>query len=273
MVDVPGLGKLFAWGPTVPADEATGYAKGCIFQHTDAAGGGTLFYVNTGSTTSANFDAMLVQSAATFTDNVTLQGNLTVQGDATFEDDLTLVDKAITNPAFAGTASGTGVSATERGAGTIHRTILTLTGVVIDTTDAGANGGHGTLPIYTFPTGYIKILGCMLWIDTITAGAGGIDDAGVIDIGLGSAAVGVDNEELATTEQDIGNKVDLTLVAGTKSNVGSYNYTDLALDGTSTAIIANLNAAVTAATHGAAADTLTITGRINIDWVNIGEPQ
>lgn len=44
-------------GITVPADSAAGYATGCLFLHTDG-GAGTALYVNVGSNTSCNFDAV-----------------------------------------------------------------------------------------------------------------------------------------------------------------------------------------------------------------------
>ena len=56
---VNSAGKiLYATGLTVPGDGETGYAKGCLFIDTDVAGGTTGLYVNVGTTTSANFDAV-----------------------------------------------------------------------------------------------------------------------------------------------------------------------------------------------------------------------
>ena len=48
---------LDASGDTVPSDGATGYATGCLFKHTDG-GAGTSLYVNEGSGTSADFNAL-----------------------------------------------------------------------------------------------------------------------------------------------------------------------------------------------------------------------
>lgn len=50
---------LRAHGITVPADGATGYATGCLFQHTDG-GNATALYVNEGTETSADFNAITV---------------------------------------------------------------------------------------------------------------------------------------------------------------------------------------------------------------------
>jgi len=48
---------LLASGITVPTDGTAGYETGCLFQHTDG-GDGTALYVNIGSNTSCNFDAL-----------------------------------------------------------------------------------------------------------------------------------------------------------------------------------------------------------------------
>jgi len=53
----PGL--LLASGKTVPADGTSGYQTGCLFQHTDG-GAGTALYVNEGTVTSCDFDAVTV---------------------------------------------------------------------------------------------------------------------------------------------------------------------------------------------------------------------
>lgn len=59
IVEVPGIGILQAYGPTVPSDGADGFAPGCLFQHIDGSAG-TFLYCNEGSVTSANFDAVTV---------------------------------------------------------------------------------------------------------------------------------------------------------------------------------------------------------------------
>lgn len=55
----PPGGFLFANGPTVPADGSAGYATGCLFQHTDG-GDGTALYLNEGTSSSADFNAITV---------------------------------------------------------------------------------------------------------------------------------------------------------------------------------------------------------------------
>lgn len=62
------LGYMWAYGNTVPTDGATGYSKGCIFQKYDGTLG-TLLYINIGSVTSANFDAI---DDVLFADNISI---------------------------------------------------------------------------------------------------------------------------------------------------------------------------------------------------------
>jgi len=52
-------GILLCYGTTVPTDATAGYAKGCLFIHTDGAAG-TMIYCNEGSNTSCDFDAVSV---------------------------------------------------------------------------------------------------------------------------------------------------------------------------------------------------------------------
>jgi len=51
-------GLLFASGATVPTDGTDGYQTGAIFQHTDG-GAETALYVNEGSVTSCDFNAIV----------------------------------------------------------------------------------------------------------------------------------------------------------------------------------------------------------------------
>lgn len=59
--DTAGNGIL-AFGTTVPSDGAAGYASGCLFMDTDASAGAQLF-VNEGSATSADFNAIPTASS------------------------------------------------------------------------------------------------------------------------------------------------------------------------------------------------------------------
>lgn len=57
IAEKPGVGILLAAGTTVPTDGAAGYATGCIFFKTDG-GEDTAAYINDGSNTSADFNAL-----------------------------------------------------------------------------------------------------------------------------------------------------------------------------------------------------------------------
>jgi hypothetical protein len=52
-------GKLLDFGNTVPSDGVAGFATGCIFMHTDG-GDGTALFVNEGTASSADFNAITV---------------------------------------------------------------------------------------------------------------------------------------------------------------------------------------------------------------------
>ncbi len=52
-------GFLLVSGATVPTDGAAGYQTGCLFQHTDG-GAGTALYVNEGTVSACDFDAVTV---------------------------------------------------------------------------------------------------------------------------------------------------------------------------------------------------------------------
>lgn len=54
---------LFAHGATVPTDGTAGYETGAVFQHIDGAEGSS-FYVNEGTSSSCNFDAVASLTAA-----------------------------------------------------------------------------------------------------------------------------------------------------------------------------------------------------------------
>ena len=54
--DNPSTDVMWAKGAVVPTDGDAGYAKGCIFIHTDG-GEDTTLYVNEGTAASADFNA------------------------------------------------------------------------------------------------------------------------------------------------------------------------------------------------------------------------
>ena len=55
-------GFMKGWGITVPTDAETGWAPAAEFHHTDGSGETDLFFINIGSKTSCNFNAVTVAS-------------------------------------------------------------------------------------------------------------------------------------------------------------------------------------------------------------------
>lgn len=192
---------------------------------------------------------------------LTLAGVQTISGVKTFAaEPLTSVG--------VGAVAGTGITVSESGNAALHRTTFTLTAHSLTMTDAGAAGCHGSQKIYDFPEGHILILGahCVL---TVTAGAGGIADTAVLDLGVGSAAAGVDNDELATTEANVLHVDELELADGVAA-ADDILVANLALDGSATAADLYLNVAVDA-DDASASDTLAVTGTITVLWTKLGD--
>ncbi len=177
---------------------------------------------------------------------------------------------ALQDTAGAGAAAGTGVVATEYGAGTYHQTVLTLTNTPVIMTDATTAGNQGTLKVYDFPAGNLTMLGATCDLTTL-AGAGGIADTGALVGSVGTAAVGVDNATLTTTEANLIPSTAGTLVAGAGTLKGKSTTALLAVfDGTTTAVDAILNLAVPDA-GSSADDTVTVNGTITLSWLNNGD--
>lgn len=176
---------------------------------------------------------------------------------------------ALLAPAVGTKVSVDGLEVSEQGIGPVRKTVLTLKDFVLNVTDATTAGAHGSQKLYDFPEGHIKIIGAHAKWDSIVAGSGGIGNSAEIDIGVGTVAASTSDETLSSTEQNIVTKADISLSNGAGSG-DAVNTTDLALDGSSTAIDAFLNVAVTAATSDSD-DTLTISGIITIHWVLLGD--
>lgn len=55
-------GLLRASGKVVPTDGTSGYAPGCLFQHTDGTTYATVLYCNVGTAASCDFNVVTVAS-------------------------------------------------------------------------------------------------------------------------------------------------------------------------------------------------------------------
>ena len=202
------------------------------------------------------------QATANF---VISEGVATIAGVKTFS-------SALVTGAEVGTVSGTGITVVERGSGIFHETIFTITAHALTVTDSGANGGHGSQKIYDFPEGHIKVISGHANVTVFSAQGTAAADSGVFDIALGTTATATDNEELATTEQDIVTKIEGTLDGSgdLSSAVSNIDSTDETFDGSTTAIDLFLNAAITAATISAT-EVFDVTAVVTVYWVNAGD--
>lgn len=169
-----------------------------------------------------------------------------------------------------GTASGTGVVATEYGNGVVHKTVLTLTAAQIPTTDATTAGASGGLKVYTFPEGVIQVLGASYNLTTARVSTGLATTAAMVG-SLGTVSALTEGDAtLTSTEADIIASTTGTLTAGAGSfkKHGSINTT--AFDGHTTPVPVWLNTAVVDA-GTSANDALACTGTITLSWVNLGD--
>ena len=179
-------------------------------------------------------------------------------------------------------ATKTGLSVVEKGNGAVHKTILTLDEVSIASTDGtipATSGAWGTQLLYTFPEGHICVLGAhqvypLAGLEAVTGGGGGLSDTADFEIGVGTVAA----TNIVAFDLDGGTDENLcaasvaALTGGTSDAIeSSVNAAVLALDGSTAAVIAQLNfRTVDDADHGTVADALLVSGTVTIVWANIG---
>lgn len=162
------------------------------------------------------------------------------------------------------------VSAAEYGDGTFHKTVLTLTAVPVTMRDTEQGGG---VKIYDFPVGYIQRLGASgtIAVTTTSELATTLNTGVTCNWGVGSTTQA--SATVATTEQDFVNVTAFT--ASATIDVAGADATGVgvgvlaSLDGTSTAVDAFLNLAVATATDIDGDATVTVSGTINIAWMNL----
>jgi hypothetical protein len=162
------------------------------------------------------------------------------------------------------------VTVTEFGNGAYHRTVLDIAALPIETVDNGTAGHAGGTKLYDFPKGYLHILsGVQKW-DLLTADGTGIPNDAELDIAVGSTVATTDMGALSGTAENIVNKDDITLSSSVSATDQlQAEVTGGGVDGSATASDAYLNLAGTAATCDANG-VLTVTGTIEIVWVNLG---
>lgn len=127
----PGVGVLFASSSTVPADGAAGYAPGCLFIQDDGAAGLQL-YVNEGSATSADFNAVLGTAGS-------LAGLTATAAELNRLDD-SLATNTLARGAGVDTAESYAAGIDRAGSLVVTRIVLDLTGMVGSATDLAVIG-------------------------------------------------------------------------------------------------------------------------------------
>lgn len=209
------------------------------------ASGGTLTLAGTQTVSSGG--ALTAASGST----VTLAGTTVVTG-------------TVTPVHAAGTAAGSGITASESG-DAVNVTTITLASKAVTMTDATTNGCHGSTLLYTFAAEGVSILKAESNL-TFTAGSGGIADGAALVYGVGSATIGTNNATITSTEGDVIPSTAATLTSGTVSNVKGCVSAPLTLNGQASAKSMYLNLAVPDA-DSSGNDTITVSGTVTIKWV------
>jgi len=186
------------------------------------------------------------------------------------EADIRLEDGSIinSNSGAPTLASATGLSGVNNAAYTVHKSVMTFSSYSMTITDAAGNGAHGSVKLIDFPEGHIKMIGAHQVLTCTRVGTDIHADA-IFDAGVGTEAVGTDNDVLAGNEAVLTAKDDLALVAGTVT-ADIINSTDQTIDGSATSSDAYLNVAITEADCDGN-DALTIDGTVTITWILLGD--
>ncbi len=149
---------------------------------------------------------------------------------------------------------------------------FTLVAARVPVTDAAGSGSYGALKLFDFNEGAISFEGCRQNYTAFAEGAALTTAAGdaVFDIGIGSIAIAAAADgALATTNDNIGDEVAITLSGGTGTGTGLFRPT-APIDGTGTALDLVLNWSGTAATIDASS-YIDVTGTITVAGVFLGD--
>ena len=169
-----------------------------------------------------------------------------------------------------GAKNGATVSVVESGVGLVHKTVLTLATTPIALTDDAGVAQWGTLKLYDFPAGTIKVLGAVIDADLTLDDTEWVDNTQG-DVALGSVA-STDGSALATTLGDI---LSTTAIAALTAQVGAIDAQSLADEpplgsAGGTDDDCNLNMLIDDnAAH--ITGTGSITGTVTLTWINLGD--
>ncbi len=161
-----------------------------------------------------------------------------------------------------------GMVVTEYGDGAAHKTVFTLTSVVLETVDGATpatDGAYAAIKLYVFPAGAKIDLVEFFKFDLVenNDGADGFTTTADFDIGLGSeAAIQASVFSLSGAQSDY-NKTTVALVASSSTGDTDTNTTP----GVTTTRDFYLNLRTVADTdHGTANGIVEVTGTIAITW-------
>jgi hypothetical protein len=173
-----------------------------------------------------------------------------------------------------------GLTITELGDGAVHKTIFDFDEMemtVTDGTTPATDGAWGTLKLYTFPKGYVQIIGSYMHfpeggIVASSEGSGLVATAD-FEIGVGTeASANHSSFVLGATEDDIVSDINIDLDDSKSDAAAASGVVDpFAKDGTSTAGTINLNVRTEQNDDSGTDDsTLTISGRLVVTWSVLG---
>ncbi len=229
--------------------------------------------VNVNAASVVSSDANIATNVTGISDNVTDIGTNTsgVSGNVTaIANALAGVD-AITLQSIGTEEVVSGMVVTEYGDGAQHKTVFTLTSVVLGTVDGSTpatDGAWAALLLYTFPTG-TKITSMSHFEFDLTAnnaGADGLTTTCDFDIGVGSIAVAQETAfSLTGTLSDYGDAT--VALAGSASTDDAATVTAPASH-TVADLYLNMRI-VDDADHGTAAGILEVTGTITVLWTMV----
>ena len=158
------------------------------------------------------------------------------------------------------------IRAVEYGPGDLfHRTELYCQGTPLSLSSGSNTVQIATLKAYTLPSGAINFLGGSIDGTLTLTGAGTVMGT----TGLGTVATTNANAALTTTEQDLIQARALYITTGIAPLKSYSTSAPGVFDGTSTNVAAHLN--VTLPELSTTATAATFTGKIGINWVNLGD--
>lgn len=218
---------------------------------------GTLTYADVGAAPAAGSTSILTLGAIGTCTSFVTQGTITCT-------------EALCT-ANVGAVAGLGVTATEYGEGTIHRTRINLVTVTVPLVDEAGVVAYGSLKIYDFPEGAILLLGAITDLD-VTKSSAGVSDTWDGDIALGSVAAAND-ADLTGTEADIMAKSATPQATAGATTANSANAALTLLDGTTAAKDCFVNLLVDDADHDVTGTpcNLVLNGTITLVWIKLGD--